>query len=100
MARTRSLAPLAPKTSSSTDLSKMNPALAARATNGSSASTNGFNRRGGRDVLAGKNVAVIKGQYKTHRGIIKDTQGNMARVEMHTTGRILSLPIDILIEKE
>lgn len=77
----------------------MNPALAARGAV-AAGGANSFNKRGGRDMLAGKNVAVVKGQYKTHRGIIKDTQGNMARVEMHTTGRILSLPIDILIEKE
>lgn len=112
IARARQLAPQAPKnvsgTSSKGDLSKMNPALTANPygappSGGMSGAANGGGigrGRGGRDNLAGKSVAIIKGPYKTYRGIIKDTNGAMARVELHTMSKILTIGLDSLVEKE
>lgn len=86
------------------DLSKQNPALQAatmglQAGGGGGALSN-MKRQGGRDMLAGKTVAITKGVYKTYRGIIKDTNGNMARVELHTMSKVLTIELSSLVEKE
>ena len=90
--------PLAPTSvRPKTDLSQMNPALRALDADGG-ANASGP-RRGGRDIFAGKSVAIVRGPYKTYRGIIKETTGGMARVELHTMSKILTVPLDHMVEK-
>ncbi|EPQ32398.1 uncharacterized protein PFL1_00594 [Pseudozyma flocculosa PF-1] len=108
IARARTLEPLAPKSVSakakdSRDLSKLNPALASMT--GPSAGANavrveGVRRQIGRDVYQGKHVAVIKGPYKTFRGIIKETNGNMARIELQSVPKPVTISLDFLVEKD
>uniref|UniRef100_A0A0W0G1Y1 Transcription elongation factor SPT5 n=1 Tax=Moniliophthora roreri TaxID=221103 RepID=A0A0W0G1Y1_MONRR len=91
--RARSLISLAPKgnlikMAPGTDLSKMNPALAAP-TGGMVGS--GPMGRGPRDRLIGVSVTVIKGPHKGYVGTIKDTNGAIARVELHTGNKIISI---------
>lgn len=111
ISRARQLVPVAPKSSAfanaaagmkGADLSKQNPQLTAglnaqQQGGGGAASSM---RRTGRDPLAGKTVAIIKGTYKTYRGMIKDTNGPMARVELQTMAKILTVPISSLVEKD
>ncbi|KAH9022167.1 transcription elongation factor Spt5 [Lactarius pseudohatsudake] len=77
--RARSLVSLAPKGNiirPGTDLSKMNPALSGGVTGGMVGSGMG---RGPRDRLIGVLVTVVKGPQKGYIGIIKDTNGPIAR---------------------
>ena len=99
LARARQVEPLAPTSvkSGPTDLAKMNPALAEPATDGGANAV--APRRGGRDIFAGRHVAIVRGPYKTYRGIIKETTGGMARVELHTMSKILTVPLDHMVEK-
>lgn len=99
LARSRQLRPRAPKGVIKTDLSKQNPALLAGSNTVGGALSN-MKRPGGRDEHAGKTVSIIKGPYKTYRGIIKDTNGPTARVELHTMPKILTIGLDCLIEKD
>lgn len=112
ISRARQLVPVAPKSTAfisngaskgSTDLSKQNPQLtagldAAQLTGGGGAASS--MRKTGRDPLQGKTVSIVKGPYKTYRGIIKDTNGMMARVELHTMSKILTIDIKSLIERD
>ncbi|WFD34863.1 transcription elongation factor spt5 [Malassezia cuniculi] len=97
--RARNVEPLAPTANKGVDTTKMNPAVtgAQGAQGGSGAIA--APRRGGRDIYAGKHVAIIRGPYKTYRGIIKETTGGTARVELHTTSKILTVPLDHMVEK-
>lgn len=70
------------------DLSKMNPSLAAP-TGGMVGSGN--MGRGPRDRDIGLAVVVIKGPHKGYNGIIKDTNGNIARVELNTGNKLISI---------
>ncbi|WFD00918.1 transcription elongation factor spt5 [Malassezia yamatoensis] len=99
LARARQVEPLAPTNvkAQSTDLSKLNPAMANPGAEGGANAV--APRRGGRDVFAGRHVAIVRGPYKTYRGIIKDTTGDMARVELHTMSKILTVPLDAMVEK-
>ena len=104
--RTRNLEPLAPKSvsakkSDSRDLSKLNPALA-NATGGGAndVRVEGVKRFGGRDIYQGKHVAIVKGPYKTYRGIIKETNGNMARIELQSVSKPVTVQLDWLVEKD
>jgi transcription elongation factor SPT5 len=107
LSRARKLRPKAPRSAGGApvmDLSKQNPALQAatmglQAGGGGGALSN-MKRQGGRDALAGKTVAITKGVYKTYRGIIKDTNGTMARVELHTMSKVLTIELSSLVEKE
>lgn len=45
----------------------------------------------GRDRTINQNVSVRLGEYKGYRGIVKDTNGDIARVELHTKNKILSI---------
>jgi len=93
--RTRSLASLAPKSNAlkavNTDLSKMNPTMMAP-TGGMVGS--GAMTRGPKDRDIGLTVTVIKGTHKGYVGTIKDTNGQIARVELRTGNKV------IMIEKE
>ncbi|MCO5555855.1 hypothetical protein L7F22_009400 [Adiantum nelumboides] len=109
LTRANKLRPRAPRGVAKPNLSKMNPAL----TTGTGIGQSGQNdkttiggaisnlrRPGGRDPLAGKTVSIVKGPYKTYRGIIKDTNGPTARVELHSISKILTIGLDCLIEKD
>ena len=96
--RANHVEPLAPTSvRPRTDPSQMNPALKAMDADGG-ANASGP-RRGGRDIFAGKSVAIVRGPYKTYRGIIKETTGGMARVELHTMSKILTVPLEYMVEK-
>lgn len=93
VARARSLVSLAPKgnlaKTPGLDLSKMNPALVPP-TGGMVGSGN--MGRGPRDRLIGVTVTIVKGPYKGYVGAIKDTNGPIARVELHTGNKVV--PVD------
>lgn len=73
----------------SADLSKMNPALTGGAMGGMVGSGN--IGRGPRDRLIGVTVAVIKGPSKGYVGTIKDTNGPVARVELYTSNKVITI---------
>lgn len=113
ISRARQLVPVAPKSTAfgavasgglkGADLSKQNPQLTAgldaAQLNGGGGAASSMQRRG-RDPYAGKTVSIIKGPYKTYRGIIKDTNGAMARVELHTMSKILTIELKSLMERD
>lgn len=90
--RTRSLQSLTPRSgpaaNAKADLSKMNPALGTGP--GGAAPVN--MGRGPRDRLIGVQVQVIQGPQKGIVGLVKDTNGDMCRVELSTGNKIVMLP--------
>ncbi|CAO1636501.1 unnamed protein product [Parajaminaea phylloscopi] len=113
ISRARQLIPVAPKSTAfgnagagmkGADLSKQNPQLTAGLANAAQLGGGGgaasSMKRMGRDPLQGKAVSIIKGPYKTYRGIIKDTNGPVARVELHTMAKILTIDLKFLVEKD
>ncbi|KAI0311407.1 hypothetical protein OF83DRAFT_1271398 [Amylostereum chailletii] len=87
--RARSLVSLAPKGNAmkpGTDLSKMNPAM-----NGGGMVGSGNIGRGPRDRLIGIFVTVVKGPNKGYNGTIKDTNGPIARVELNTGNKVITI---------
>ncbi|KAF8655012.1 hypothetical protein AX16_003283 [Volvariella volvacea WC 439] len=97
--RTRSLVSVAPKGSifkPGTDLSKMNPSLAVPV---GGMVGSGVMGRGPRDRHIGLTVVIIKGAQKGYVGTIKDTNGNMARVELRTGNKIISIEKDKLYKR-
>ncbi|KAJ7713958.1 transcription elongation factor Spt5 [Mycena maculata] len=101
--RARSLISLAPKGNlakgpgASMDLSKMNPALVPP-TGGMVGSGN--MGRGPRDRLIGVTVTIVKGPYKGYVGAIKDTNGPIARVELHTGNKVVAVDKEKLRRRE
>ena len=95
--------PLAPTGGkpSGPDPSKMNPALKALESGNTAGGANAVSggRRGGRDFFAGKSVAIVRGPYKTYRGMIKESNGGQARIELQTASKIITVPLDHLVEK-
>ena len=90
--RARSLVSLAPKgnlVKPGTDLGKMNPHVAGGAAIGGMVGSG--MARGPRDRDIGALVAVVKGPQKGYIGIIKDTNGNLARVELHTGNKVITI---------
>lgn len=90
--RARSLISLAPKGNLAPklgDLSKMNPAMSGGAAGGMVGSGN--IGRGPRDRLIGVTVVIIKGPRKGYVGHIKDTNGNIARVELLTGNKVITI---------
>ncbi|TCD60658.1 transcription elongation factor spt5 [Steccherinum ochraceum] len=87
--RARSLVSQAPKGNilklGSTDLSKMNPSAAGGGMAGSGTG------RGPRDRHIGMSVVIVKGPRKGYVGIIKDTNGTIARVELLTGQKVVSV---------
>ncbi|EOO00808.1 putative transcription initiation protein spt5 protein [Phaeoacremonium minimum UCRPA7] len=73
------------------DLSTMNPALK-RNPNGNGNAMTAPPRVFGRDRALGQTVTVRKGGYKGLLGIVKDTTDTHARVELHTKGKIITVP--------
>ncbi|KAG7751862.1 hypothetical protein KL911_004440 [Ogataea haglerorum] len=54
---------------------------------------------GGRDITLNQNVSVRKGPYKGKKGIVKDANGEVARVEMHNPAKIIPInKSDLLFE--
>lgn len=81
------------------DLTKINPALQKNGANG----TNGAMpppKTIGRDRLLGKSVTVRKGPYKGMLGIVKDTTDTVARIELHSKSKVISVEKDALSVKE
>lgn len=98
IARPRNLAPKFATSKSSTNLSKMNPQRRGDGA-GAPPAVNGFQGRG-RDVLKGKHIAIIRGPYKTYRGIIKETLGTSARVELESLAKTITLELNLMVEKD
>ena len=90
--RCRSLASLAPKgnvVKPGTDLTKMNPHATGGAPTGGmvgSAMT-----RGPRDRDIGATVAIVQGPQKGYIGVIRDTNGPAARVELHIGNKVITI---------
>ncbi|KAF8837001.1 transcription elongation factor Spt5 [Paxillus ammoniavirescens] len=98
--RARSLASLAPKgnlVKPGTDLGKMNPHAAGGAPMGGMVGS--AMGRGPRDRDIGALVAIVKGPQKGYLGIIKDTNGNFARVELHTGNKVITIDKEKLYRK-
>ncbi|KAJ1673377.1 transcription elongation factor spt5, partial [Spiromyces aspiralis] len=55
----------------------------------------GFGGRG-RDRAIGKSVIIVRGPYKGYLGIVKESDGAMARVELHTDARVVTIEKDKL----
>src|SRR3569833_2172139 len=72
------------------DLNTMNPALKRNpnGSNGTAAPQKVF----GRARAIGQTVTIRKGGYKGLLGIVKDTTDTHARVELHTKGKIVTVP--------
>ncbi|KAE8214888.1 hypothetical protein CF327_g1739 [Tilletia walkeri] len=102
------LTPLTPRhmgTSVKDSLDKMNPAMNMQlmASRGLDPSGMAHVALGGRtkDYFKGRHVVVVKGPFKSCRGIIKETlPDGMARVELHTTNRNETFPLALLKEKD
>ncbi|KAF9011770.1 hypothetical protein BDQ17DRAFT_1344799 [Cyathus striatus] len=98
--RTQSLASLAPKGNmikpAGMDLSKMNPAMAVPI---GGMVGSGAMGRGPRDRHIGVTVVVVKGAHKGYAGTIKDTNGQIARVELRTGNKIISIEKDKLYRR-
>ncbi|VEU20926.1 DEKNAAC101887 [Brettanomyces naardenensis] len=79
------------------DLSKMNPNRMQAPQ--SSGMMEAASRMGGRDPTLHQYVSVRKGPYKGKKGIVKDANGDMARVEMHNPAKITPIKkTDLLFE--
>jgi transcription elongation factor SPT5 len=81
------------------DLNEMNPALK-RNQNGSDNSKPAPKQTFGRDKAIDQSVIIKKGAYKGLLGIVKDTTDTHARVELHTKGKIVTVPKDSLAYKD
>ncbi|OAV91011.1 hypothetical protein PTTG_04800 [Puccinia triticina 1-1 BBBD Race 1] len=91
----RNLVSVAPKGSkkdtSALDLTKMNPEMANRPPVGGAMVAAGLGQRFKRDEDIGKLCYIIKGPNKGLQGIIKDINGLLARVELHTNNKTLTI---------
>ncbi|KAG1749697.1 uncharacterized protein EDB91DRAFT_1109150 [Suillus paluster] len=90
--RCRSLASLAPKgnlVKPGMDLGKMNPTAAGGAQGGMVGS--GGMGRGPRDRDIGAVITVVKGNHKGYNGVIKDINGTLARVELNTGNKVITI---------
>lgn len=80
------------------DLTQMNPAMK-RAANGNG-SMAPPKQSFGRDRSIGQTVTIKKGGWKGLLGIVKDTTDSHARVELHTKGKIVTVPKTDLVFKD
>ncbi|OMJ20218.1 Transcription elongation factor spt5 [Smittium culicis] len=53
----------------------------------------------GRDQAKGKVVMIVRGSFKGYMGVIKESSGLMARVELHTSAKIVNVERDKLMVK-
>jgi transcription elongation factor SPT5 len=74
----------------------MNPAMAAPS---GGMVGSGKMGRGPRDRLIGLTVVAVKGSHKGYVGTIKDTNGAIARVELHTGNKVISIEKEKLYRK-
>ena len=72
----------------SADLSKMNPVMIAPTVGMVGSGAMG---RGPRDRDIGTTVTVVKGPHKGYTGTIKDTNGPIARVELRTGNKVITI---------
>uniref|UniRef100_A0A0N5CDV4 KOW domain-containing protein n=1 Tax=Strongyloides papillosus TaxID=174720 RepID=A0A0N5CDV4_STREA len=63
---------------------------AAKTSSNSHGNRGGFNNHN-KDPLFGKQIRINKGPYKGYYGVVKDVNGNIARVELHTTCRTINV---------
>ncbi len=75
--------------SSGPDLNKMNPKL--QINQGNMGAPMNIPRQGGRDRTLNQHVVVRLGPYKGMKGIVKDASDAVARVELHSKNRIISI---------
>jgi len=78
------------------DLSKLNPAIGAP---GGAAVGSGQMGRGPKDRLEGVMVSIVKGTFKGYIGTIKDTNGLIARVELRTGNKVVTIEKEKLLRK-
>jgi transcription elongation factor SPT5 len=71
------------------DLGKMNPSATGGAQGGMVGS--GGMGRGPRDRDIGAVVTVVKGNLKGYNGVIKDINGALARVELNTGNKVITI---------
>ncbi|GME87149.1 hypothetical protein B5S28_g384 [[Candida] boidinii] len=77
------------------DLNKMNPSRNIMPPPSAAAGA----KFAGRDASLGHQVSVRRGPYKGKKGIVKDTNGEVARVEMHAPSKIYPInKADLLYE--
>jgi transcription elongation factor SPT5 len=70
-----------------TDLTKMNPALRQPGAD----SSMGPPQKPGLDKLIRQHVKITKGQYKGHRGRVKDATAGEARVELESKNKVINI---------
>lgn len=78
------------------DLNKMNPERMTQPHHLPQAIINAA-KFSGRDFTVSQQVSVRKGPYKGKRGIVKESNGEMARVEMHNPAKIIPIKKDELL---
>lgn len=78
------------------DLSKMNPSMVAPL---GGMVGSGAMGRGPRDRDIGLTVCVVKGPHKGYVGTINDTNGPIARVELRTGNKVITLEKNKLRER-
>lgn len=99
VAQARQLASVAPRAGGAkggpTDLSKMNPEMQAGLTPYGQAAQSGMlggaARPPGREPAIGQFVVIVKGNHKGYKGICKDMNGPLARVELHTNNKTITI---------
>ncbi|KUI70356.1 Transcription elongation factor spt5 [Cytospora mali] len=83
------------------DLTQMNPALKRNPNaNGNGGMAPPQKQMFGRDRSIGQTVTIKKGGWKGLLGIVKDTTDTHARVELHTKGKIVTVPKVDLVFKD
>ena len=95
--RSKNLGPIDERTTakSGPDLTKQDPRL-----NQAVPFYAGNNQGTSQRYLVNTHVVVVKGTQKGLQGIIKDTQGDKARVELKTNNKVVTVPIKSLKKKE
>ena len=99
VARHSALQSVTPKAGIS-DLSKQNPALQNHLPQGGASLMPPPQNVPNKNRLVNTLVVVVKGTHKGLMGIIKDIQGEKARVEMATNNKVLTIDLTSLKRKE
>jgi len=99
VARAAALVSVTPK-SATGDLGKMNPALQAQLPNGGASLMPPPPTNINKGRLVNTLVVVIKGGRKGLMGVIKDVQGESARIELVTNNKMELIPLTNLKRKE
>jgi transcription elongation factor SPT5 len=92
--RSKNLEPLDSRPTAGPDLSKLDPSINQNLPQ--YVSKQGGNYR----HLINTKVVIIKGTNKGIRGMIKDTTGDKARVELETNNKVVPLPFDWLKKRD